>query len=623
MAKKPSKNIKNKDKKKAVKKRHKEPLWRRVLSWSAAVAVWGLIIFGTVNGYFVSTLPDVSQLGQSDTETTITVLDRNGEVLRRLGGTFGPSMPIDLMPDHLPAAFVAIEDKRFYTHFGIDPKGLARAMVQNILAGRVVQGGSTLTQQLAKNLFLSRERSFTRKYREALLALWLEQTFTKDQILELYLNRVYFGAGAYGIEEAAQRYFGKSASRVTIAEAALLAGLVKSPSTLSPLKNLSGAQTRAVLVLNAMSEQGMITGDDATRAKQNPAQLSVRTMTAQSDRYFIDWIRGDLSTIVDTEGGGAMVVHTTLDRNLQAAAARVVRHHLKTDGARLGVEQAALVAIGHQGAVRALVGGKDYATSSFNRASDARRQPGSVFKIIPYMVASEAGLSPSDEVMDEGITIDGWTPKNADDQHRGIISFREAAARSSNSVAVTITEMFGRSKVMRFAETTGLNTSEWSPHPALALGVFDVNLLDMTSVYDLVANGGTQYAPYGIKRVETEDGTVLYDAANDAVASGTRILSAGATRAVDELLNAVISWGTGKSATFPEAAAEGLTLGGKTGTSQNGRDGWFIGYAKSDQYAITTGVWTGNDTPSATDVTGGGLPARIWRDFMTIARGNL
>lgn len=581
--------------------------------------VWGLIIGGTITGYFVSTLPDVSQLGQDPGETSITILDRNGHVLRQLGGAYGPSVPLAQLPDHLPHAFIAIEDKRYYSHFGIDPIGLARAMATNVMAGRLAQGGSTLTQQLARNLFLSHERSFTRKFREALLAIWLEQTFTKQEILTLYLNRVYFGAGAYGVEEAAQRYFGKSARRVTAAEAAMLAGLVKAPSSLSPVRNMEGAQARSRIVAAAMADQGYISADDAAAIRQNPARLGFLTLESQSDRYFIDWIRADLGVLTDLEGGENIIVHTTLDRNLQAAATRAVRQNLGRDGNRLNVEQAALVSIGHEGAVRAMVGGYDYARSSFNRAVDAKRQPGSVFKLVPYLVAAEAGLGANDEVADTGITVEGWTPRNVDNQHRGTMTFREAAARSSNSVAVTLTEMFGRSKVIHYAGQLGLDTADWDPRPALALGVFDVSLLNMTSAYDLVANRGQHFIPHGIRRVETVSGDVLYE---QSPSGGSQVISAQAVRTLDDILHATITWGTGKAANINNVPSN-IHLAGKTGTTQNGQDAWFVGYAQSKQYAITTGVWTGNDKPSPTEASGSGLPARIWRDYMTVAQGNL
>ena len=591
---------------------------KRFASVTLILAVWLVVASLGIVGYFGMTLPDISHLGRATDSISLTILDRNGNVLRQLGDTYAAHVPVSQMPSIIPSAFIAIEDKRFYSHFGVDLLGVVRAIARNVTAGRVVQGGSTLTQQLAKNLFLTPNRSLSRKVREALLAIWLEITFDKNQILSLYLNRVYFGAGAYGIEDAAQRYFAKSARQVSLAEAAMLAGLVKAPSSLSPFHNLSGAQDRASIVLNMMAAQGYVTPVEADAAKLQPARLSSTAMTAQSDRYFTDWIRQDIRALLDQRRHGDLVIHTTLDRTLQAAAARAIRQNIAREGQQLNVDQAALVAIGHRGAIRAMVGGVDYASSSFNRVVSARRQPGSVFKLVPYTAAALAGVKPDDAVIDQGVTINGWTPKNADDKYRGAMTFREATARSSNSVAVSLTERYGRKHIISLAEKLGLDTNGWSTHPALALGVFDVSLLEITGAYDVVANGGIKYAPFGLRRIETRDGQTVLDFDNQA---GHQILSVPAIQTLDDILRAVVAWGTGKNANI--ITSDDIYLAGKTGTTQNGRDAWFIGYARSSQYALTAGVWTGNDNSSDTDSRGGGLPTRIWRDFMAVAQGNL
>jgi penicillin-binding protein 1A len=505
----------------------------------------------------------------------------------------------------VPKAFIAIEDRRFYSHHGVDPLGIMRAVVADILHRGGTQGGSTITQQLAKNLFLTQERTISRKLQEVALAFWLEHKFTKAQIIELYLNRVYFGSGAYGVEAAAQRYFGKSARQLTLAEAALLAGLVQSPSRLAPSHNPDGAERRARLVLTNMAEQKLV-GEDAVRlALAHPAR-AVRAAGAGSVNYVADWVMDAVNDIVGSFDQD-IVVETSIDPALQAAAERALTDTLAQKGEKLGVGEGALVAMTPDGIVRALVGGKSYAESQFDRAIAAKRQPGSAFKPFVYLTALEHGLTP-DTVREDGpITVKGWKPENYEHEYMGPVTLTQALANSLNTVSVRLTLEFGPAAVIRTAYRLGIS-SPLEPNASIALGTSEVSPLELVSAYAPFANGGFAISPHVIERVRSADGKTLYARATQTLG---RIVDTRYVAMMNSMLHETLVSGTARRADFP-----GWLAAGKTGTSQDFRDAWFIGYTSQ----LVTGVWLGNDDNSPTrKATGGGLPVEVWSHFMKTA----
>jgi penicillin-binding protein 1A len=518
------------------------------------------------------------------------------------GDTGGRAVTFKELPPYLPKAFIAIEDRRFYSHFGIDPIGIGRAIFRNITAQGVMQGGSTLTQQLAKNLFLTQERTASRKIQEAILALWLERTYSKNQILELYLNRVYFGAGAYGIEAAAQRYYNKSARAVNLAEAAVLAGLVQAPSRLAPNRNPDAAQARAELVLAAMADQGHITAVMAKNALSMPAE-PVKGQGAGSMHYAADYVMDVLDDFV-----GAIekdvIVSTTIDANQQAFAERALLDELTQKGGKFGVGQGAMVAMRPDGAVTALIGGRDYGMSQFNRATTARRQPGSAFKPFVYLAALERGLTPDTMREDAPITIKGWSPENYSRDYRGSVTLREALSLSLNTVAVRLGQEIGPRAVTRTAQRLGIS-SPLQATPAIALGASEVTPLELTSAYAAFANGGIGVVPYVIAQVKTNDGTLLYRHGNTHLG---RVIEPQYVAMMNTMMRETLLTGTARKGDIP-----GWDAAGKTGTSQDFRDAWFVGYTGS----LVTTVWLGNDDNSPTKrASGGTLPVDIWSRFM-------
>ena len=573
----------------------RRPVWRRLISGTAVAGVWGLVALIAVLAYFSYTLPDVEQAAESGRRPGIFLNDVDGNPVLAKGDLYGDPVNAAELPDYVPRAVIAIEDRRFYDHSGIDLIGLARALWVNIVEGRVRQGGSTITQQLAKNIFLTPERSIERKIREALLAFWLEWRYDKDHIISLYLNRVYFGSGAYGIDAAARRFFSKPAGAVDLWEAAVLAGLLKAPSRLSPVANPAGAGERARLVLKAMADAGFISAEQAGKA----AASTLRTSTEPDGRgYFADWVLAQVNRrmgMVDRD----LRIATTFDPGLQRLAAETVAAAL---AGRANPSQAALVAMSPDGAVRAMVGGRDYGASQFNRATQALRQPGSAFKLFVYLAALERGLGPDDMVTDARVDVGGWTPKNFDGRFRGSVTMREAFAQSLNAAAVRLADRAGRGRVAEAARRLGI-TSDLAPDLTIALGSSAVRLIELTGAYATFANGGVGVIPYGVREIEgvfQRAGT----GAGEAVAPGV-------VASMNELLAAVVSQGTGRAARLADRRS-----GGKTGTSQSFRDAFFVGFTGN----LVAGVWVGNDDGAPMDeVTGGGLPARIWRDFMAAA----
>lgn len=577
--------------------------------WLSVLTVWGVIAVLGIVVWYAYDLPDVSKIDAIRKRPSITLLAADGSVFARYGDLYGEAVQVADLPPHLPQAVVAIEDRRFYSHIGLDPIGLARAVVANVRAGGIVQGGSTITQQLAKNAFLTPERTLKRKVQEVLLALWLEANFTKDQILTLYLNRVYLGAGAYGVDAASRRYFGKPASRVNMAEAALLAGLLKAPSRYAPTRNLEASRERAQVVLVSMVDAGFIAPGEAARARQNPAGLAQSQSGGRQYRYFADWIVDRLPDFIGPTDR-TLVVETTLAPLVQAAAERSLEKTLSGPGIKVHVGQGAIIALDHDGAVRAMVGGRDYVASQFNRATQARRQPGSAFKPLVYLAGLEAGLKPESRLRDGPVTVDGWSPKNYAEKYRGEVTLTEALAQSINTVAVQVSERAGRRNVADAAIRLGI-TTDIPSHPSIALGTIEVVPLELASAYVPFANGGRGVLPYGILKIADAEGETLYRRRG---AGAGQVISPAHAAAMTRMLRMTIEQGTGRAAKLDRPAA------GKTGTSQDYRDAWFIGYTAD----LVAAVWLGNDDARPMrGVTGGGLPARTWRNFMLAAhKGN-
>ena len=530
--------------------------------------------------YYASQLPPIDQLAVPKRPPNIAILADDGSLIANRGDTGGPAVRLIDLPPYLPKAFVAIEDRRFYDHYGVDPIGMSRALLRDVAGGGGMEGGSTLTQQLAKNLFLTQERTLPRKIQEAILAFWLERRYSKDQILELYLNRVYFGSGAYGVEAAAQKYFGKSARFVTLSEAAVLAGLMKSPTKLAPNRNLKGANERAAQVITAMAEQGHITEAMAKVALANPAEVK-HDKSAGSINYAADYVMDALN---DTLGAidEDIVVTTTIDLKMQAEAEHALTDELNAKGAKFGVEQGALVALDPDGAVKAMVGGRNYADSQFNRAVAAKRQPGSSFKPFVYLAALEKGLTPDTVRDDAPISIKGWNPENYSREYFGPVTLTKALALSLNTVAVRLGQEVGPKAVVEVAHRLGI-TSDLDPVPSIALGSSDVTPLEMVSAYAAFANGGLGVQPHVIARVRTANGKQLYARRN---ANFGRVIDPQYVAMMNQMMQETLLTGTARKAELP-----GWQAAGKTGTSQDWRDAWFLGYTSY----LVAGVWLGND----------------------------
>jgi penicillin-binding protein 1A len=556
---------------------------------------------------FATDLPDTSKIFDVKRQPSISYLDRSGGLVAVRGTQYAPPVNLNELPAYVPAAFIAIEDRRFYYHFGFDPIGIVRTAINNARAGRIVGGASTITQQLARNLFLTPDQTVRRKVQELILAVWLEAKFSKKEILALYLNRVYFGAGAYGIEAASQRYFNKPATRLSVGEAALLAGLMKGPSRYSPLSDKARAERRATVVLDEMVENRAITDEQRSLAFATPVRVSP-TLASQRAQYFIDWIDEEVRALVGqpTED---LVVETTLDLPVQTGAERAVRQITARDGASRGVQQAALVAMDGEGRVRAFVGGADYAESQYNRASDARRQAGSAFKPFVYLAAMEAGKTPDDTVVDEPLTIGNWEPKNYTGKYLGTITLETALAQSVNTVAARLANEVGTNKVAAAARRLGI-TSRIQTDPSMALGAVEVSPLEMAQAYSPFANGGFAVRGYGIERIRTAAGKILYDH-NVAKPPKVSVIGTPALPELTRMLRQVLISGTGTRARIP-----GYDLAGKTGTTSDYKDAWFVGYTGG----FTAAVWVGRDdnTPMK-KITGGSSPAEIWYGFMATA----
>jgi penicillin-binding protein 1A len=580
----------------------KRSLIGRLAYWSVVAGLWlGIAGIGAL-AWTGAHLPPIQSLEIPKRPPSIRIVDFRGRALATRGDMGGAVLSLEQMPSYVPQAFVAIEDRRFYEHYGVDPYGIARALIANILHRGVSQGGSTITQQLAKNLFLTQERTIHRKLQEVLLALWLERNFSKTQILALYLNRVYFGSGAYGIEQAAQRYFGKSARNLSLAEAALLAGLVRAPSRLAPTRNFNAAEKRAKIVLDVMAVLGFINKANERVALAHPPRIVAQAGTGSSN-YVADWVMDALNDVIGHVDED-ITVTTTIDAGLQANAEKALTDELTQKGGKFKVSQGALVAMAPDGAVRAMVGGRDYAQSQFNRAVAAKRQPGSAFKPFVYLSALEAGLTPDSLRDDKPIRIKSWQPENYGHEYFGPVTLTQGLALSLNSVSVRLTLQFGPAAVIRTAHRLGI-ASKLEPNASIALGTSEVSLLELTGAYAPFANGGFAVAPHVIERITAGSGKLLY--ARDDRSLG-RIIDARYVAMMNEMMQQTLLIGTARHATFT-----GWPAAGKTGTSQDFRDAWFIGYTAH----LVTGVWLGNDDGTPTKhVTGGGMPVQIWSRFM-------
>lgn len=582
---------------------------RRLTTWGLVAAIWGVIGVSGILVWYAADLPDIDKAMAPTRRPAITILAADGTEIATVGDFFGRAVTVGELPPSLPQAVMAIEDRRFYDHFGVDVFGLVRAMLVNLKAGSVVQGGSTITQQAAKNLFLSPDRTFKRKVQELLLALWLEQRFSKDQILALYLNRAYFGAGTYGVDAAAHKYFNRPATRISTYQAAMLAGLLKAPSRYNPIASPQLAESRTRDVLLSMVDAGFITADGAASAWQDRGRAVLVRRVVPSARYFVDWIVGQLPAFV-SDRDQDVVVLTTLDTRLQRLGEDKVDATLASAPARdADASQAALVSMDPDGAVRALVGGRDYGSSPFNRATQASRQPGSAFKPIIYAAGLEAGLSADSTLEDSPLQLAGWSPKNFDNRYRGEVSLRTALALSINTVAVRVAQQAGLRQVVDMARRLGI-TADLDANASLALGTSEVSLLELTGAYAAFANRGIGVWPYGIEEVHDLNGHVLYTRSGSGPG---RVISSSTAAEMTSMMVSVVEWGTGRAAQY------GAPIAGKTGTSQDYRDAWFLGYSAN----LVTGVWMGNDDDRAMNkVTGGTLPAKLWRAFMAGAEAS-
>ncbi|MFQ5774809.1 MAG: transglycosylase domain-containing protein [Kiloniellaceae bacterium] len=586
------------------RKRGRRRSWAmRLVVWGGSAVIWAGVALAGLVAWYAYDLPEVADIGAMARQPSVTLMTADGTLLASYGDVYGETVSVKDLPPHLPQAVLAVEDRRFYDHFGIDPLGLARAGLANLRAGRIVEGGSTITQQLAKNLFLTPERTLKRKIQEMMLAFWLEYKFSKNQILSLYLNRVYLGAGTYGVDAAARRYFGKPATHVNLYEAAQLAGLLKAPSRYNPARHAGRADQRTALVLRSMVAAGYITDARAERALK--AKTRSRAAAGAQARYFADWVMGQVTGFVGAIDRDLTVI-TTLNSYHQRVVEEELAALLDKEGRQRGVSQGAVVLLDPDGAVRAMAGGRDYDASQFNRATQALRQPGSAFKTFVYLAALEAGFSPDDRMADAPITIDGWRPSNYGDRYYGVVTLREAFARSLNSVAVRLSEKVGRGRVAAAARRLGI-TSDLAVRPSIALGASEVTLLELTGAYAVFANHGAGVWPYAIEEIRGPGGELLYRRAGGGPG---RVVQPRVVDKMANLMTAVVTWGSGKAANPARPAA------GKTGTSQEFRDAWFVGFTAD----FVAGVWLGNDDGTPTkSVTGGSLPARLWRRVMVRA----
>lgn len=581
---------------------------KNIIATLFSIMLFVAIFLFLAAAYFTKDLPDIQEMAVKDIRPHITIYDTKGTVLAKYGDFRGTPLAYSEMPVSMIQAVVAAEDRRFFDHFGIDVIGIVRAYIVNLRAGRVVQGGSTITQQLAKIIYLSPERTFKRKIQEVLIALQLERNFSKEQIIALYLNRVYLGKGNYGIDAAAKYYFGKNGSDLNIFESAMLAGMLKAPSKYSPSNNLTLAVGRARQVLIQMNDEGFISDEQAKYV--TPPEIIERGVGrgALKNPYFADYVLSEMPDLIENSQGD-LNIYTTLDLEAQEVLESAVSSNLAAANAKYGVHQAAALLMESNGAIKAMVGGKSYSESQYNRAVSAKRQPGSSFKFFVYTAAMEAGVEPSDTFMDEPLSMSQgrglpeWAPRNFDRKYRGQVSVETAFAKSINTVAVRISESIGRNKVINMAHKLGV-TENIPNLPSIALGAIEMSLLEMVQAYAHIASDGLKVRGFGVTKITDGSGNIIYEYPG---VESEQIISTDVVGKMRELMRAVVNDGAGK-----RAGIMFKDVYGKTGTTQDYHDSWFVGSADD----MTLGVWMGNDDSSPTKgLVGGMMPAGAFHDF--------
>jgi penicillin-binding protein 1A len=581
---------------------------RRFFYWMFVLSIWGFIGIIALVAYYGAKMPSATTWAIPARAPNVKIVANDGFLISNRGINGGEALGLHEMSPYIPQAVVAIEDRRFYSHFGFDPIGFVRAMVRNIISLKMVQGGSTLTQQLAKNLFLKPDRTLERKVQEMLLALWMEQKYSKEQILEMYLNRVYFGSGATGVEAAARRYFNKSARYVSLTQAATLAAVLKAPTFYSPANNSEAANKRANLVLNAMRAQGMISDKELGSAQEKPITKAAAYWNS-SEQFVADRVMSELKDILK-DVKIDVIVDTTIDLNMQQVAQKAIEKRIEKSGKKLNVSQGALVSIDKTGAIKAYVGGVDYAQSQYDRVGTAKRQAGSTFKPFVYLAALERGQTPETVRNDAPITIGNWRPENYEDKYFGDVTLAVALSKSLNSIAAQLVMETSPEAVIEVAHRLGV-VSKIPSNLGIALGTSDVNLLEMTGAYSVFSNGGNKTNVHLIKRVTDLDGKMLFETKQS---DNPPVIKSKIVGMMNAMLKRTLTEGTAQKAQF------GFPAAGKTGTTQSFKDAWFIGYSAH----LTTGVWFGNDDNSAMNkVTGGSLPATAFKEFMTKAHEGL
>ena len=570
----------------------------KAIKWLFLIFIWLVLFLSIAVTWSLLNLPETESIKISR-QPSITFLDKQGRIIASYGDIYGQSIQYSDLPKNLINAVIVTEDKRFFFHPGVDLKGIARAAYVNLKARRIIQGGSTITQQLAKNLFLTPERSFTRKLHELILSFWLEMRFSKEQLLSIYLNRVYLGSGTYGVQAASEKYFNKKVEELNLYECALIASLLKAPSKYNPISNQKLSRERTSKVLENMRRNNLISKKKVEAAKLSNREYDKFTSAPKSTRYFIDWLLPRVKSYLG-EINEDLIIRTTLDVKLQEIAESSVN---SITSKYTSADQSALVALDLKGGVMAMVGGRDYGDTQFNRATQAQRQPGSAFKLFVYLAGLKEGYGPKDEIVDSEININGWSPKNYKKEYLGEISLVDAFSKSINTVAVKLSENIGRENVIRMARSLGISSPILNS-PSLALGTSEVNLLELTAAYDVLANKGNGVLVHGIRSIENTEGKTLFIRKGNGPG---KVLDDDLVSTMTRMMENTIEVGTGKNAKLNRPAA------GKTGTSQSLRDAWFIGFTSD----LVVGVWFGNDDDSPMkNITGGTAPAILWSDFM-------
>lgn len=574
---------------------------KKSFRYGIILSIWAVTLFLVSLLYFAHDLPDLEKFYKSPKMRKITLVNSSGEILVNSGDLYGEYIYLTDMPKTLINALIATEDRRFFSHFGIDPIGLLRAFYINYKAGRVVQGGSTISQQLAKTIYLSSQKTFKRKMQEMILAFYLEKNFTKTQILEAYLNRVYLGSGIYGIDAAAKYYFGKKVIDLSLLESAIIVGLLKAPTRYSPANHSDDSGKRAYQVLVNMVNAGFISEESLENATNEDVVLETSSLGHMRNSYFANWVIESVNNMIPDEGED-LIVYTTINESMQISAEKILLEQLKKHGKDKKVSEGAIVAMSPNGEVYALVGGKDFITSQFNRATQALRQPGSAFKLFVYVAAFENGAKPDDLEIDSEISIGKWQPRNFDRDFKGQMTLRDAFAKSINTIAVKVSEKTGRNNVINTAHLMGIDSPILNV-PSLALGSSELNLLELTGAYATIANNGCSAQPSAIYKISTSKGQILFE----RNVKSQKVVSDEALASINDLLYSVVEYGSGRNAQIP-----GLKIRGKTGTSQFHKNAWFIGFTED----LVVGVWAGNDDNTPTKAGGSNLPAFIWKDLI-------